>query len=123
MKIETMVVDMIGGTTEWGAAAVAGLSEEQEIGTVMTVGSTTMLAEVSVSSAECLRVGVGVVEEEEEEEEVGDGPGPDPHHADGVVPDRLPAVTVAATTMPTIGETTGSVLSVFSVILHEGLSV
>lgn len=64
-----------------------------------------------------------VVVEEEEEEEVGDGPGPDPHHADGVVPDRLPAVTVAATTMPTIGETTGSVLSVFSVILHEGLSV
>ena len=121
MKIETMVVDMIVGTTEWGAAAVAGLSEEQEIGTVMTVGSTTMLAEVSVSSAECLRVGVGVVVEEEEE--VGDGPGPDPHHADGVVPDRLPAVTVAATTMPTIGETTGSVLSVFSVILHEGLSV
>jgi len=115
-SLETMVADMTDGTTE---GVVVDLSEEQAIGTVMTVGSTTMPAEVSVSSARSPRV----VEETEEVEEVGDDPAPDLHLADVEGPDPLLVVTVVATTMLTIMVTTGSAPSVNSATLLGALSV
>jgi len=114
MKIETLVADMIGGTTGWEV----GLRGERAIGTVMTVGSTTMPAEVSVSS-----VGSPRAEAEAEAEGVEGGPAPDLHLADVEGPGPLPVVTVVAITMLTIVVTTGNALSVFSATLLDASSV
>ena len=98
------------------------LSEELEIGTVMTVDSITIPAEVSVSNAEYPRV-----------VEVAEDPTPDHHLAETAdVTDPLLGVMVAAmvdavvvvvvTTILTIMVTTGIAPHATSVTLLKGMS-
>jgi len=99
------------------------LSEELEIGTVMTVDSITIPAEVSVSSAEYPRV------VEVEVEEVAEDPTPDHHLAetadvtDPLLVVMVDAVVVVVTTILTIMVTTGTVPNVISATSQNDMSV
>ena len=121
------VVIMVAADTNVGMTGHLGVhhsSTELEIGTVMTVDSITIPAEVSVSSAEYPRV------VEVEVEEVAEDPTPDHHLAEtadvtdpllGVMVDAV--VVVVVTTILTIMVTTGTVPNVISATSQNDMSV